>query len=67
MVREHLGVVVSTAQRLDPFRDPPMLRRAISARNLSVRDVPNEDVEERILRLVRDRRSACPLHESLPL
>src|SRR5438105_3335755 len=44
-----------------------MFYRAFGPRNLAVRDVANEHVEKRVLRLVRDRRSACTLHESLSL
>src|SRR5919204_1707626 len=44
-----------------------MLRRAIAAGNLSIRDVADENVQEGILRLVRNGSSPRTLHESLAL
>ena len=51
MVREHLDVVVSIRdKRVDPFRSEPVLLGAHSARNLSVRNVADKHVSERVLR-----------------
>ena len=44
-----------------------MLRRPVGARDLPVRDVTDEHVQERILGLVRHRRPAGALHELLSL
>ena len=44
-----------------------MERRPIPTRNLPVRDVSNEQVEERVLRIVADRRPSASLDETLPL
>ncbi len=42
VVRQHLGVVVGASERLDPLGDGAVLRRALGARDLPVRDVPDE-------------------------
>ena len=51
MVREHLGVVLRTAEAVDPLRDGAVPLRAVGARDLAVRDVANERVRERELAL----------------
>ena len=60
VVREHLCAVVRTIgrQRLDPLRCGPMLRGAIRAWDLPVRDLAYEDVTEFPLRLPGNRRTA---------
>ena len=65
MVGQHLGVVVAAAERLDPPRGGDMLDGTVRAGNLAVRDVADEDMEESVFALVRDRRAACALNESL--
>ena len=51
MVREHLGVVLRTAEAVDPLRDSAVPLRAIGTWDLAVRDVANERVRERELAL----------------
>ena len=65
MVREHLGVVLGPAENLDPLRRVSVLLGALGAGDLSVRDVADERVGERELRLARDRRSALLAYERL--
>jgi hypothetical protein len=48
-VSEHLGAVFAIgAQRLDPLGSEAVLLGSKGARNLSVGDVPDEDVPERV-------------------
>ena len=65
VVREHLGVVLGSAERLDPLGDSAVLCRALGARDLPVRDVPNEGMAERVLALVLDRRAPLAPDERL--
>ena len=51
MVREHLGVVLRTAEAVDPLRDGAVLLRAVGTWDLAVGDVANERVRERELAL----------------
>ena len=67
MVREHFCVIFGTPERVDPLGDTPVLRRPIGARDLSVGDVTDEDVQESVFRLVRHRRPPRPLDEALSL
>ena len=67
MVRQHLGVILGTAQRLDPFRSALMLLRACSTRDLRVRDVADEQMAEDVLALLAHGRTPLPAHELLPL
>lgn len=52
---EHLGMVVRSAEALDPLGDAPVLLRAVGPRDLPVGDVPHERVRERELALAVDR------------
>ena len=65
VVGEHLGVIVRSAERLDPLCRPHVLLRAVRARDLPVRDVADEQVLERELRLSFDRAAPRALHELL--
>ncbi len=51
VVREHLGVVIRSAEAADPLGDGTVPLRAIGAGDLAVRDVANERVRERELAL----------------
>ena len=51
MVREHLRMVLGSAERLDPLGCEAVFLDARRARDLCVGDVPDEDVRKRILRL----------------
>src|ERR1700736_1244859 len=62
---EHLGVVLGAPERSDPFPCQTVFLRALGAGNLSVGDVAHQNVEERVLRLLRYRRPAHLLHEVL--
>src|SRR5438067_9654865 len=67
VMRDRLGVVFGTAERLDPLGGSPVLLRAISARDLAVRDVADERVLEGELALAGDRRATGALDELLAL
>src|SRR5213082_1102294 len=67
VVREQLRVVLGTPESLDPFRRPPMLVRSTAARDLAVGDVAKKDVLKGVLRVARDRGTAFPAYEVLPL
>ena len=67
MVRERLGVFVGTAEGFDPFRGAAMLLGPIRSGNLPIGDVANEDVQERVLGVVRHRRRPRTLHEALSI
>jgi hypothetical protein len=58
-------VVLRTPERLDPFSYTHMLLRAIGARHLPVRNVANEQMLERVLRLSVDRASPRAADELL--
>ena len=66
MIREHLGVVLATAERFDPLRRGHVHRRAVASGDLTVRHVPHEQVQERVLGFIADGRATAPLHEALP-
>src|SRR4051794_24648886 len=51
VVRDHLGLILCPAERFDPLRGPQMLLGSLSARDLSVRDVTDEQMLERVLGL----------------
>ncbi len=65
VVRQHLGVVLGAAERLEPFRSRSMLVRALGSRDLLVRDVAYERVPECVLVLARDRAPTLAAHEFL--
>jgi hypothetical protein len=67
VVREELGVILGTAERLDPLRGAEVLLGAGGARDLAVGDVPDEDVEERVLRVAGAGRASFPAEEVPPL
>ena len=60
-------MVLGTAERLDPLGDAPVLRGALGARDLPVRDVADERVRERELALALDRRAPLAADEALAL
>ena len=51
VVRNHLGVIFRTTERLDPLGGTRVLLRPLGARNLPVRDIAHQDMLERELRL----------------
>jgi hypothetical protein len=57
VVREQLGAVLKalTAERADPIGRSVVLVRPLAARDLPVRDVADEQVEERVLALAAHR------------
>src|SRR6266571_2403842 len=65
VMRDRFGVVVRTAERLDPLRGSDVLLGALGSRDLAVRDVADEQVLERKLRLALDGAAARTLHELL--
>src|SRR5439155_24080934 len=67
VVRDQLGVVVRTAERLDPRNRGEVLLRARRARNLPVRDLTHEHVAERVLGFARDGRAALAPDETFAL
>src|SRR5438552_381799 len=67
VVREHLGVVLRSAERLDPSRRPLVPLAPAAPRNLTVRDVAYEQVAEGVLILAANRGAPLPAHEFLPL
>src|SRR5205814_1253740 len=54
VVGEHLRVVIWPAERVDPGGGPLVPLGAHSARDLSVGDIADEDVAERVLVLAAD-------------
>ena len=64
---EHLGVILGPAERFDPLGRQPVLLGPAAARYLTVRDVPNEDVEEEVLRLVLHGGASLAADEVLAL
>ena len=67
VMRDHLRVILGPAERFDPAGRPDVLLAAHQARDLGIGDVAQEQVEERVLRLVRDRRAPVPADELLAL
>jgi hypothetical protein len=63
---EQFGLILLTPERLDPFCGANVLVRALRPRDLPVRDVPDDDVAEGVLRLPLDGRAAFAPHELLP-
>lgn len=64
-MRKHLGVILWTPERLDPLCRPPVLLGTGRARNLTVRDVTDKQMPERVFIFTSDRGSARPLDEFL--
>src|SRR5690348_5287207 len=58
-------MILRTSERLDPLGHAEVLLSSFSPWDLSVRDVTDEDVLERILRLALDRAATGTLHELL--
>ena len=67
VVGEHLGVILGSAERLDPVGDVPVLRGAVGARRSGRTRRRGRARARRRARSRRRRRSALPAHESLPL
>ena len=67
VVGEHLGLILGSAERLDPGRRLPVFERAGSAGDLPVRDVADEQVAEDELAFRGDRRDAGAPEELLAL
>lgn len=67
VVRQHLGVLVRAPEQLDPSGGRGMLPGPHRARDLSVSDVAQQDVEERVLRLAGDRGLPLAADELLAL
>jgi hypothetical protein len=55
VVREHLGVILGTAERLDPLGGQPVFFGAISAWDLTVSNVAHEQMTECVLLVLLDR------------
>ena len=62
-----LGVILVTAERLDPLGGLAMLLGAAAPRYPPVGDVEQEEVAERVLGFALDRRGPLPADELLPL
>src|SRR5439155_18744166 len=67
VVRDHLGVILGPAERLDPFGCKPMLVRPLPARNLPIRDVTDEQMLEGELGLACNGGATCAFDELLAL
>ena len=67
VVREHLGVLLGTAERLEPPRGGTMLVAPSHTGYLAVGDVADQDVTERVLVGACHRAPPRSLHEVLPL
>src|SRR5581483_7749632 len=67
VVGEHLASILHAAERLEPRRGQALLLGPARARNLAVRDVPHEEVQEGVLRLPLDRGPALAADELLAL
>src|ERR1700730_9068779 len=61
------GAVVASSRGVDPRCAPPMLLGPLRARNLTVGDVADKHVAERVFDLTADRRAALPANELLAL
>ena len=62
---EHLRVIFGAPERLDPLGGMQMLARAIRSRDLSIGDVADEHVLERVLDLTFDGAAPRALHQLL--
>ncbi len=69
VVGQHLGMVIGAiaGEGRQPLCRPAVLVRPLRTRDLAVGDVPDERVEEGVLRLAGDRRAAVSADELLPL
>ena len=67
MVGEHLCVGLRTSHAFDPLGGQPMFLRSSGAWDLTVGNVANEEVAERVLRLPGHRRAALLTNEFLPV
>jgi hypothetical protein len=65
-MREELGLVLSSADGLDPLCHPSVLVSTLGARDLAICDVAYQDMVERVLRLVRDRGAPLSANEVFP-
>ena len=66
-MREHLGVVLAPAELLDPAGGEEVLLGPLGSRDLAVRDVPDEQVAERVLAVAVDGARPLAADELLPL
>ena len=60
-------MILEPPEGFEPASREEMLVDAAAAGDLTVRDVPEQQMEERVLRLLRDRRLPLPAHELLAL
>ena len=67
VVGEHLGMVLGSAERIDPFRGQTVLLGPRGAWDLAIRNVADKEVAEGVLQLPCNGRTALPAHELLPL
>jgi hypothetical protein len=67
VVRKQLGVVLRAPEIFDPFTRTAVLLRPSAARDLAIRDVAEEHVLERVLRVVGDCRAPLATDEVLAL
>src|SRR5207302_5200212 len=63
VMRDCLGVILRTTERLDPLGCAQMLLRSLGTWDLPVRNVADEQMLERELRFSRDRAAASSLYE----
>jgi hypothetical protein len=67
MVREHLRMVIDTAERLEPLGCAAMLVDSRRSGDLRIRNVADEYVAEGVLGLSGQRRTPLPAHELLSI
>ena len=67
VMREHLGVILGTAERIDPLRGTTVFVGAGGARDLPVGDVAYQQVPEGVFLVVLDRRPPFASNEVLAL
>src|SRR5437868_2117943 len=63
---EQLGLVVGSAERLDPLGCEPVLVGTLGTWDLSIRDVANKHVVERVFRLSLDGGAPLAANELRP-
>jgi hypothetical protein len=66
-MRQHLGVILGTAERIDPLRGTTVFVGAGGARDLPVGDVADQKVPEGVFLVVLDRRPPFASNEVLAL
>src|SRR3954454_3994514 len=67
MVRQHLGMVFGPPERVEPSGWPAVLLGAIGPRDLAIGHVTDQNVPERVFRLVPEGRAPLATNEFLSL